>query len=244
MRVLILGDSHCDLEHIDFAYDKAERFDCDAIFVVGDFGYWSNFKEGQNFLLFCALRAARTEIPLYFLDGNHEYHPDLLAMVEDEGREGFIELEQHFYYSPRGNTWEWDGVKFMSVGGAHSIDRMARTDGIDWFEAELITEEDVEYASTQGQVDVLLSHDAPLAVDMSAQMVSHGRNMIKGDLKTIANRERLQRIVNSCTPKIVIHGHWHLQYQDRPFEGMKVMGLDCNHNASRSWTIIDTEDFK
>lgn len=244
MRVLLLGDSHCDAEHIDFAYDKAERFDCDAIFVVGDFGWWTNFKEGHTFLKFCALRARRTEIPLYWLDGNHEYHPDLVAMVEDYGRDGFIELDPHFYYSPRGNAWEWDGVKFMSLGGAYSIDRDFRIKDIDWFEQELITEEDVDHCIANGPVDVLLAHDAPLAVDMAMEMAMSGRQMLKGDISTIENRERLQRVVNANAPSVVVHGHWHLQYTDRPQEGLKVIGLDCNHSPSRSWTILDTKDFK
>lgn len=244
MRVLLLGDSHCDAAHIDFAFDKAEEFDCDTVFVVGDFGWWSNFKQGHDFLRYCALRARRAEIPLYWLDGNHEYHPDILGWIDESGRDGFIELDRHLFYSPRGNAWEWGGVRFMSLGGAFSIDRSFRDEGIDWFEDEMITEEDVEYCIENGPVDVLLTHDAPLCVDMFAQMAAAGRRMLKNEVNTIANRERIQRVVNANTPKVVVHGHWHLQYTDRPDKGLKVIGLDCNHTPSRSWTILDTKDFK
>lgn len=247
MRILVLGDSHCDAEHIDFAYDKAERFNCDAIFVVGDFGWWTNFKDGHEFLRFCSLRARRTEIPLYWLDGNHEYHPDLVAMVEDEGHDGFIELDQHFYYSPRGNTWVWDDVRFMTLGGAFSIDRANRILGIDWFEEEMISEDDVDYCIDQGEVDVLLCHDAPAEVDMNAEFATKGRRMYKDHIEgTFRNRERLQRVVNACNPNVVVHGHWHHQYTyiSDLVENRRVFGLDCNMAAGRSWTVLDTQDIK
>lgn len=244
MRVLLLGDSHGSADHIDFAFDKAERFDCDAIFVLGDFGWWPKFKDGQEFINFCCVRAQQTEIPLYFLDGNHEDHQSLDRHVAERGREGFIELAPKFYYSPRGNTWEWDGVKFMSLGGAYSIDADYRDLDVDWFPQEIISPEDVEYCLENiDSVDVMLTHDAPIDVNMGAHMLSGGRNWIKGDEHTIANRTKLQRVVDHVKPRVLMHGHWHLCYKDRLQGGPKVHALDCNYSASNSWTILDTEDF-
>lgn len=247
MKILVLGDSHCDIGHIDFAYDKAERFDCDAVFVVGDFGWWPNLEGGIEFAQFCARLAAYTEIPLYFLDGNHEYHTDLALMVEDEGRDGFVELAPHFYYSPRGNTWTWDDVRFMTLGGAYSIDSGGRTLGVSWFEEELITEADTNYCIAQNEVDVLFCHDAPAEVDMNMQFAMHGKAMIhEMEGHTITNRDRLQRVVNSCNPRTIVHGHWHQQYtwMSDIVDGRKIMGLDCNFSQGKSWTILETEILK
>lgn len=243
MRLLLLGDSHGFADHIDFAYDKAERFSCDAVFVLGDFGWWPKWKDGKEFIKYCCLRAQSSEIPLYFLDGNHEDYSSLDVHVAEHGRDAFIQLAPKFFYSPRGNTWEWGGVKFATLGGAYSIDCLDRTLGLDWFPQELISPEDVDYCLELSPVDVLLTHDAPIQVDMAAHMMAAGRNWIKGDPTTIANRVELQKVVDHLQPSVLLHGHWHLSYREKLLNGPKVVGLNCNFKPSQSWTVLDTDDF-
>lgn len=245
MRILLLGDSHHDPTHINFAYEQAARFDCEVVFVLGDFGWWPNTRYGIDFIKFCGLISRRTGIPLVFLDGNHEHHLSLNRFVEEDGRDGFIKLDSHLMYSPRGHHWEWDGIKFMTLGGAFSIDRSARSLGFSYFEEEVIDDADVERCMSAGKVDVLLTHDAPTEVDLAAEFATVGRKLLKERISgTEANRERLQRVVDRCNPDYIFHGHWHIDYRQRLENGRLVSGLDCNGRPRESFSILDTDELE
>lgn len=240
MKLLISGDSHADINHIKSLISKVKKFECDAVFVVGDYGFWPRDKRGLKFLD----AVSKLDFPVYFLAGNHEDWDILDKHVEDSGSEDFIEVHPNSFYAPTGLTWEWDGVKFLSVGGAYSIDRRYRVKFIDWFPQEIITEQDVSNCLGKGQVDVLLSHDSPACVDIQLPFSTtyNGAKIINFDPDTNLNRNRLQVVVDMTNPKYLVHGHWHINYQQRCGD-LLVQGLNCNENSDY-FTVLDTKDFK
>lgn len=239
MRVLIFGDSHASKSYVTRIVEAAESFECDALFQVGDFGYWPRSERGRAFLDVVEDLASRK--PIYWLDGNHE---DFLMLKRDHDalseRDSFIEIRDNVFYSPRAHAFEWDGVRFMTVGGAMSIDKDWRVPGESWFEEEEITDDDVVAAAERGHVDVIMSHDAPLGVGIP--YIIPGFRRLPGFHR---NPGKLQQIVDACTPSLLIHGHYHYPHSTR-MERTKVVGLPHNYwdRFGETFTILDTKDFR
>ena len=66
----------------------------------------------------------------------------------------------------RGQVFDIDGTTFFTFGGAYSIDKMYRTEGISWFPEELPNYEEYEEGwhnleSCGFKVDYILSHSGP-----------------------------------------------------------------------------------
>lgn len=237
MRIFIVGDTHCDSAFIEKIGKKVLEFDCDVIMQLGDFGWWPKFD--KHFRKACS----ELGLPIHFIAGNHDHHWDLNRIVADHhaiGKDEFIEVSKNVFYAPTGLRWTWGEKDFLAVGGAWSIDKDSRTTGIDWFPEEIISDEQVELASSQGKVDVIFSHDTPLRTDLSLEFSKRGDIFMPiGD--TNLNRNQLEKIVLATQPSRLYHGHWHMdwvQYVD----GLRIEGLDCNFNPIDSWTVLDTEE--
>lgn len=239
MRILVSGDSHCDINHLKSISSKVQKFDCEKVYIVGDFGFFPSDKGGLKFLD----AISDLDFPVYFLAGNHEDWEILDKHVEstEPNDEGFIEVHPNSFYAPTGHSWTWDGVKFLSVGGAYSIDRKRRVKFISWFPQEIITEEDVANCMGVGEVDVLLSHDGPACADLSLEFASQYGDMREFWIEenTELNRQRLQVIVDMTHPKYLVHGHWHLGYKQK-IGDLFIQGLNCNANPDY-FTVIDTD---
>lgn len=247
MRILFAGDTHCDINFVEYLFYRAVKMEADRIFVLGDFGFWPRMKDGAGFLLAIEKLAEETGVDLYWLDGNHEDH-EILNDVVDGERDQFVKFGNHTWYSPRGHVWEWDGIRFGTVGGAYSIDRDYRTLGVDWFHEELITDTDVEAALKHKDVQVMLTHDAPITVDMQMHLMGVGRRPYKMDWFSNQNRDYLETIRRAWTPSHLFHGHWHIFYRqwlEEDWVGTPYisMGLNCNQRPSKAWTLMDTETF-
>jgi predicted phosphodiesterase len=244
MRLLISGDSHADRNHVKSIRSHVEKFECDAAYVVGDYGFWPRDKGGLKFLN----DVAQLDFPVYFTAGNHEdwdyldKHLDNATRFGTRTADGFVEVHTNSFYAPTGLSWVWDDMKFLSVGGAFSIDRKRRVKFIDWFPQEIITEEDVSNCMNAGKVDVILAHDVPMNVDITLPFVQEYGTGVELDPDTLLNRHRLQVIVDMVDPQLLVHGHWHMSYTQQ-VQDMKVVGLHCNANPG-NLTVIDTEDLK
>lgn len=242
---------------------KAEN--CDAIFNVGDFGYWPHTEDGQRYLRKVNRMLANGEdhdFTLYWIDGNHEnfdwlfckelkhnaYYPVSLA-------NGMYSIGPNVRYVPRGYTFVWDGVKFLAMGGAISIDKAHRRTGSSWWMQEALTKEDVERGINNAQngsqelADVLICHDAPSYVDVPL----HGGlndyvSKVKAlDAETAINRSLLTTLVEAVRPKQIYHGHYHIRHENpyyRPGLSIPCLGLNCDGSMKESWTVFDTEEWK
>lgn len=256
MRVLVVGDSHGDSDFIEFMFHQAIKRNCSKIFQLGDFGFWPHVNWGRKFIEYTREASTKYEIPLYWIDGNHDAHPSFWLHGELGGDNQFYRNNVNFlntggntWYSPRGHTWEWDGIKFLSVGGAWSIDKDQRVPGQSWWETELISYEDVEFAKKAGKVNVLFSHDTVTYVKVP------GIHPIKEGER---NREKIDEIVKHCQPELLIHGHYHTRYSSAGdniigtndngliWHRTQVEGLDCNKSSPTEWesfVVLDTSKF-
>ena len=138
MKLLLVGDTHCSQTALAQAINFASEQELDAIFQVGDFGFWPKVRNGKDFVRM----ADESPVPIYALPGNHEDWDEWDEWVEHGFRspaDGFIlrSCTSKLYLSPRVHSWTWDGLRFGVLGGAYSVDRSLRVEGVDWFEQEV-----------------------------------------------------------------------------------------------------------
>lgn len=226
---IISGDTHGDARNICELIDLACSMNCLGVVVCGDFGYFPNLVNTNNELIIASKYAEFRNKIVYFLKGNHENHAELAK------HSTITELYKNIFYLPNNTVIKLGEYNVGIMGGAYSIDSWRRVEGIDWFKNEMISNEDVE--NCMGNVDILLSHDAPLNNDGIDEYLEHDM-----DANTLANRLSLQKVVNKVSPKLIIHGHYHLR---RFFEcllntGTKIpcISLDCNFNINFQWILL------
>jgi hypothetical protein len=231
------------LERVVFA--AAEQYAADLIFQVGDFGWWPRIAMNDGF----RAMAQRAPVPLWWIDGNHEDHARLEADIEKAGgprADGLVGLGGNLSFVPRGSRFDFDGVSVVACGGAHSIDRRARTPGVDWFDEEHITDDDVERCVAGGHADVFICHDAPAGWTIPNLPSEHGLpSLWHVELPECwDHRRRVGRVMDGVTPNLVVHGHYHSGYRstlDTGWGALEIVGLS-EDGTSASLALLDCED--
>lgn len=173
------------------------------------------------------------------IDGNHEN----FNMLNPDAA-GPVALTEQITYMPRGTRARLAGAEILFCGGATSIDRDWRTEGINWFPDESITptqaDRAVEAAHT-GPVDLLVTHETTsAALTILARCSRHAREKAT-DPRGIADRVHIDRIATAAGPRAHIHGHHHTRFA-APVDG--VLDISLDKEASRgSVVLLDTRDW-
>lgn len=217
MKILIAGDTHGNRGAWKYSiFPRAAKLDCDRIFQVGDFGF---YRYDAKYLRKLSYYTGEFGISIDWLDGNHEDF-DQLEKIGAFGADGPVEVATNVTYYPRGYHWVWEGTHFMSLGGAYSINKNSLTPGVDWFPQEQLRDEDVERALRAPQVDVLLTHDAPMNIS-----VAGGFSSSTAIPFTYPNREKVEEVMRHFNPKLLVHGHFHVEHT-REWHETEIVGLN------------------
>lgn len=131
----------------------------------------------------------------------------------------------------------------MALGGAVSVDKMGRKEGVSWWPGETLKQADVEYASRPGKVNVLVAHDAPFGVHIPGIKPKGQSEWPDWVLDESCDHQRKVRAVMEATrPDLMVHGHMHTAYQTlyRYGDGVKclVRGLDCDGTTLERNTLF------
>jgi hypothetical protein len=232
VRLLLVGDSHANATWWARAVvPAAVRARADRIIQLGDFGFWPRHPDGRRFLTIVTAGVTRSGIPVDFLDGNHEDHASLRRRAAAP-----YEVAAGVRHLPRGSRFAYDGVRFLALGGAHSIDRPLRKVGVNWFAEETLDLADLERAESGAPVDVLLAHDTFAGYDLPGTLpVDDLPPWLARELTASrAHRTLVREIVDAVQPELVVHGHYHSRYRARVALGahvVQVEGLDCDGTA-------------
>jgi hypothetical protein len=251
--VVVAGDWHGNGGWARWVIAKVgqmlKREDRKIILHAGDFGVWPG-AAGRKFLDEVALALHLADVELWFVDGNHEWHPELIALREEGlryGADGLVPIDHPLhdqaviFWIPRGHRWKWHGKTWMGLGGAVSVDAAVRQEGRSWWPEETFTGEQLKYAARPGKVDVMLTHDAPSAVRMNfgqPPSIWDAADLARAD----AHREQLQDVVDKIQPEVLIHGHYHRDVRQtiEPY-GTRVLGLDMDGEPG-NFTLFDCLD--
>jgi Icc-related predicted phosphoesterase len=245
VRILFVGDTHGDSEWWYRSVQVyAETCDAEVIVQVGDFGWWPNSPFVE------VVRA--TEIPVLFLDGNHEHHHDLARAVNESRWEHDladnvpVPLGGNLAWVPRGAHLNLGGVSLAFLGGAVSIDRGLRLAGHNWFPEEEVTEADLERLGAGGHADLLIAHDAPgdYKVPGATAEKAMGGMWLSQLPACEAHRFKISAAIAAVTPSVVIHGHYHSRYTCTvryPHGIVRVEGLNQGWTGSEAYLAVDLD---
>lgn len=243
-RIAIAGDWHGATKFASKALHYAHKHGAQRLLHVGDFGFWGT---ADPYLSAVSETAVALDLPVLFIDGNHEHHDELDRLpIQDDG---LREVAPHVFHVPRGHRWEWGGVSFLGLGGAPSIDRASRTEGFDWFPQEVISTGQAYRAAAGGHADVMVTHDCPSGVTIPDLVLYEDDTPLSRYLSS--HRALLQGVAEQVTPRYLFHGHYHHAYsKDVEFNGSpaRVVGLEMNgtpyHPVQMPWNtqVIDVAE--
>lgn len=167
-RIFITGDIHSNIDIYklnsnNFPIGK-ELDKTDYVIICGDFGLvWNNSKEELYWRDWLNNKPWTT----LFIDGNH----DPLVMINKypviEKHNGKMHMiSDSIYHLIRGEIYDIYGSGFACLGGAESIDKPLRIEGISWWHDEQPEKEDYEnlisnLRKRDYKVDYFISHSCP-----------------------------------------------------------------------------------
>lgn len=133
----------------------------DYVIICGDFGaVWNDQGEDKYWRKWLATRNFTT----LFVDGNHENFDLLKQYPVSEWNGGKVHfINDSIIHLMRGQVFTIDGLKLFTMGGATSIDKYRRTEGVSWWAEEIPSHEEFEHAldnldAHNWEVDYVLTH--------------------------------------------------------------------------------------
>ena len=156
-----LGDVHAESPLMRDFLNSEEKY----CLQLGDFGFifkyndwkWNRFlnhfeKNYPNKMIFTVL-------------GNHENYDSIEKMpVKDMFGARCRKIRSNVYAVERGEILSVEGLNILCIGGADSIDKAWRQDGISWWAQEKISDTDVKKTVEKGltcSFDMVCSHAMP-----------------------------------------------------------------------------------
>lgn len=235
------GDWHGNTSWaINCIYALEEQANVDTILHLGDYGYTFS----ADFVTYVEKALAECNIMLYFVDGNHDFHKKIWSHPKDE--DGLYVISEHVRGIPRGHRWQWWGLTFLGLGGAHSVDRPHRTPNKSWWKTEWITPAQHAKAQEGGPVDVMIAHDCPSGVTIPGVTREDGLKYFEAAELDAAEEHRvlLRETVDAVKPKLYVHGHYHVLYGTIAEDGCRYVGLNCDntHPDANLWVVRVRED--
>jgi Icc-related predicted phosphoesterase len=144
-----VGDVHGEIRTFRRIIDELVPYkdSIKAVIQVGDMG-WYPFNR-HNWML------QKWDIPIYWIDGNHEDHRML------KGIDRVTEFDPNFFFVPRGTVLELDGRRIVFMGGAGSVD--AEFNHL-WSPGERILDSDIAKLDNITVCDIMVTHCPPQSV--------------------------------------------------------------------------------
>ena len=201
MKIVIIGDCHGDNYYKNIR--KASKEKPDYIIVCGDFGYlWDNTIRTQKTLNYISNSFSPI---ILFLDGNHENF-DMIKKLDKVFMFGaFVgKVTDKIFHLQRGEVYKIGNKNFFVFGGAYSIDRMFRKEGVSWWRDELPSDEEKSLArkniNKYGSVDYVLTHTIP-----TKDVYDLGFNLVNDDTSDF-----LTEVESKLKYDKWFFGHFHL----------------------------------
>jgi Icc-related predicted phosphoesterase len=197
------GDWHGDIQWARLAINSAKRERVSTILHVGDWGLdWPGPKRGLQDTRLSKALVANDQV-LVLSPGNHDYLENISKLPVDD--DGLITWRSNFKILPKGGRTVIAGLTEGGLGGAYSVDQEWRTKGRNWWSDEEPTVEQAERLIADGPVDILITHDAPMGVNITSQFDLPDNVREKADW----TRLLLAEVVRKLQPSNLICGHHH-----------------------------------
>lgn len=185
----------------------------DYIIILGDFGIpWarvnsSYYYKEMNRLKYLSSKPWTT----LFLDGNHENFENLQYFPIINKFNGKVaQLEDNIFHLKRGEVYTIDTKTFFIMGGALSIDKIFRIEGISWWNEEEPSRKELNYGldnleKNNNKVDYILTHTCSNEVS---------RCVLRSNSQTLTVHDPLSKyfdkIEKTIDYKKWFFGHFHI----------------------------------
>ncbi|MCR4793521.1 MAG: metallophosphoesterase [Lachnospiraceae bacterium] len=209
MSFIISGDIHgtIDIDKIiDFFAEHEDEYTADDYLIIcGDVSACAFLDDEE-----VKVRKILQELPVttLFIDGNHEHFGKLNSYAVIDWNGGKVHMiTDKIIHLMRGQVFEVNSRKLFTFGGAYSIDKYRRREGISWFPEEIPTMEEYEEGwenleKADFKVDYIFSHTAP--GEVAAYM---GYGEMSDDEAEL--RQYLQRVADNTEFTAWYFGHFH-----------------------------------
>lgn len=218
MAIYITGDTHGNIDCQKFNNPYFPAAEGDYVIICGDFGaVWDGTEEEQKLLDWYNDKPWTT----LFCDGNHENFDLLSKYPVEEWNGGKVHrIRPKVLHLMRGQVFTIESKTFFVMGGASSIDKEYRTEGLNWWAEEIpsLREMDEGFANLGKvgyKVDYVITHSAPTTVLTS----------INPTYKTDAVTRYLEAVRQTVKFGWHYFGHYHI---DKDFLNYKATCLYDN----------------
>ena len=218
--IFITGDTHghFDVEKIFSFYqnfnDKKLTKD-DYLIIAGDFGFIWDEQYDKDIE-----KLGEFDLTFLFIDGNHENFDIINDMPITEWRGGKVhQFSDNVIHLMRGQIFELDGNKIFTFGGAESVDKDGREEGISWWPSEGPSDAEFEEAKANlerigNSVDYIITHTIN-----TAALTHKDSPMSMYRYEPTATTDMLEYFEHTVAYKVWFFGHYHF---DAPIAPNKV----------------------
>lgn len=208
--IYLAGDTHgtFDLGKLIRFFECAEELHLtknDYVIILGDCGVVWDGSVGDE-----KVKHALQKLPVtvLFIDGNHENFDLLNSYPVEEWHGGKVHIvASDIIHLMRGQLYNIEDKTFFTFGGAFSVDKALRREGIDWWPEEIPTNDEYKEGWRNLEdvdlcVDFILTHTAPMEV-----VREMGYDEDPEEEQEL--RRFLQKIVDNVSFDAWFFGHFH-----------------------------------
>jgi len=179
------GDTHRSIDMKKIKEVKTDINKTNKFFILGDWGglWHNNFKKDYKFLIKWINLQQEKNFELFIIPGNHENYNVINKLPETviENKDNYIKVKilkiinpwtnkyKGTFYILKNGIHKINNKNVLTIRGAMSIDKKYRTENIDWWKQEILTEKEKEniineIKSYNGKFDYVLSHTCPVKI--------------------------------------------------------------------------------
>lgn len=216
-KYFLSGDTHADFSR--FETDIFDKRDENCIIILGDSGL--NFYKGGKGK---KIKEYANSFGYYFylVRGNHEDRPENIEGMQsvydrDVQNEVFMEPQYPFLrYLKDGETYCFNGVETLVIGGAYSVDKDYRLENhLTWYPEEQLTkrERDLIFDKVKGRhFDLVLTHTTPYEWRPTERFLS----FIDQSTVDVSMEHWLSEVRDAITYERWAAGHFHTNKRVAP----------------------------
>lgn len=167
--IFITGDTHRDFHKVIALCNQQNTSTDDILIILGDAGINCYGSEKDAYL---KMELSKLPITLFCIHGNHEQRPETIpSYIQKKWNGGTVFVEPQFpnlLFAKDGEIFDFDGRRFITIGGAYSVDKYYRIEnGWGWWDDEQPSEVIKGYVENRlyeidWKIDYVLSHTCPL----------------------------------------------------------------------------------